>query len=216
MADETKAGALLLSQIGMFNEAKIHWENVVEPEILGAIDAIVENYAEGSGWDGKFDINDDNCWIAPPSWKVADQKKKSIYKAKISLSFDNDNEDDSEDYWTARFCKQGKEGNRAGFYFEVNSSEFSGKNPWKAYAQKIDSDFVKELTAMKFEDASDGAFFLPIELDSGLLAKAWETYGADSDNLAEDDCFKPVIAALESIEKSIPIFDKIMDRFVKK
>ncbi len=50
MANEKKAGTLILSQIRMFNEAKIHFEDVVEKAILDVIDKMLEMFSKDIGW----------------------------------------------------------------------------------------------------------------------------------------------------------------------
>lgn len=216
MADETKAGALLISQIGMFNEAVIHWNNVVEPAILSAIDQRVKDFAENNGFDGEFDLAEsDNCWIAPPSWKIAAQDEKPAqdeklaYKAWIEIGCT----DDSGDFWTALFCTQGSNGDEAGFIFDVNAkSEFNGQKAWNAYAAKIEADLVKDLEVFGYKYLGKGKFFMPVHLDATQLAEAWEAYGTDG-NLADDDCFEPIINVLEKIKESIPTFENIMENF---
>lgn len=210
MADETKAGALLLSQIGMFNEAVVHWENVVQPKILGAMDIIVEKFAEQNGWDKKCDFEENNdCWIAPTSWRLEDQDGDQDHKAWFYM----DDINASYDYWIATYCGQGQEGGEAGFIFDVNAKMFNGQRAWNTYTTKIGSELVKALEKYNYKDLGKGRFLLPIHLDPEQLAKAWETYGADDIKIAEDECFDPVRTALKTIEDSVGIFDKIMEGF---
>lgn len=210
MADETNAGALLLSQIGMFNEAKVHWENVVQPKILEAIDTIVEKFADENGWDKKCDFEENNeCWIAPTSWRIADQDEDPGHKA----CFYVDETTDSDDYWIATYCGQGQDGGEAGFIFYVDAKMFNGQRAWNTYATKIRSELVSTLEKYNYKDLGKGKFLLPIHLDSEKLAKAWETYGADDSKIAEDECFDPVRTALKTIDDTVSIFDKIMEGF---
>lgn len=224
MADETKAGALLLSQIGMFNEARLHWEKFVEPIIHGAINAIIDKFAEDNTWDVNFDLNEEekHRWVAPPSWRLEDQDDDPEHKARFFMTSIKD----EEDYWIALFCDKGLGGGEAGFAFKVEAKEFNGKNVWKAYAKKIKSDLVKELKDRNYRDKGDGEFFLPIHLDAEKLASAWGKYGEIDDNfdvedydfsdIAEEECFHPVRTALKTIEDSISTFDKIMKGFETK
>jgi len=223
MADETKAGVLLLSQIGMFNEARLHWEKFIEPMIHGAINAVVNKFAEDNTWDVDFDLGEDKKrWVTPPSWRLEDQDADPEYKARFFMSSIND----EDDYWIALFCDKGLGGGEAGFAFNVDAKKFNGKNAWKAYAKKITSELVKELKDRNYNDQGDGEFFLPIHLDAEKLANAWEKYGEidddfdvedyDFSDIAEDECFDPVRTALKTIEDSISTFDKIMKGFGTK
>jgi hypothetical protein len=210
MGDETKAGALLLSQIGMFNEAVVHWENVVQPKILGAMDTIVEKFAVENGWDSKCDFEKNyDCWIAPTSWRLAGQDEDPDHKAWFYM----DDINTSDDFWIATYCGQGQEGGEAGFIFDVDAKMFNGQRAWNAYATKIGSELVKALEKNNYKDLGKGKFLLPIHLDPEQLAKAWEIYGADDSKIAEDECFDPVRTALKTIEDSVSIFDRIMEDF---
>ena len=137
MEEERKAGSLIISQLGMFNEAVSLFNNIVEPAILEAFDKSVESFAHENNWIGTFDLegDDDDCWLAPSAWNIADLGEKAEHKAWFEI--DSINEED--DSWTALFCRQANTGGEAGFVFNVDHKKFNGKNAWNAYAANIDA-----------------------------------------------------------------------------
>jgi hypothetical protein len=215
MADEKKAGSLILNQLGMFNEAVIFFGNTVEPAILAAFDKVVENFANERNWDGEFDLegDDNECWLSPSGWKISEPGKDT---EENKAWFEVDSRSDNEDYWTALFCRQASAGGEAGFVFNVNHKKFNGKNAWNAYSSNIDSDLITELDKNGFKNLGKGKFFLPIHLNADKLVAAWEKCGNEKlDDFVEDECFEPLNDALEKLESTWEVFDKIINGFTQ-
>lgn len=212
MADERKAGALILSNLGMFNEAAILFENVVEPTILEAIDFSVKAFTkENDNWEGEFGLadEDNDCWLAPAAWNTAESKDDDCYKAWFDIDLINDD----GDYWTALFCKQGSEGGEAGFMFNVDPRSFGGKNSWNSYIKNIDSNMVTKLEKSGFKHQGKGKFFLPVHLDVNEIKAAWEKYGDENTENFAEDCLEPLSLALQTIQDNLVIFDEIMNGY---
>ena len=122
--NEKKAGALILSQIEMFNEAIVLFTETVEPEIFGCIDNIVQDFIEkNSQWSGKADFKQNQtCFLALEDWK---SKKHSIkpsssdYYAYFSL----DASSVFIDYWTSVFCNKSTSTTETGFFFYFDKLE---------------------------------------------------------------------------------------------
>lgn len=199
MSEDNKAGQLILSQLKMFNEAAVLFEQLVQPAILKGIDSTIEAFGEESDWDGKYELeSDDDCWLAPKTWITNPGEK-----ARFTIDWI----DGDDDYWIALFCDVATQGGRAGFFFRVEPSAFGGKNAWNAYAKKIPQELISKLTALGFQNRNKGSFFLPVTLDNQLLANSFLEYGEFTE---DDDSFAPLLAALETLKQAVPIFDQIM------
>lgn len=205
MSEESKAGQLVLSQLGMFNEARILFENVIEPAVLKGIDACVESFAHDNGWDGDYEFaSDSDCWLAPNTWRTNPGEEDPEFKASFAI----DCIEETDDYWTACFCGVGTtQGVQAGFLFSIDPGCFGGKPAWNAYAKKIPQDLISQLERLHFQNKDKGKFFLPITLDCQLLGQTWLDEGKFA---KDDDCFIPLRAALETLKQAVPIFEQIM------
>jgi|GEM_PF-427389 len=215
MADERKAGSMILSQLGMFNEAVILYGNVVEPTILKAIDKSIENFTDENNWEGEFDLagDDNDCWLYPAEWNIAGPGEEPAPKARFSIDCINGD----DDYWAALFCRQGSTGGEAGFIFDVDPTKFNGRRAWNTYTTTIDPVLIATLDRAGFNALGRGKFFLPVHLDANLLASAWETYGEEEiSEFAMDDSLKPLTIALETLKRSCETFEKIMSDFSVK
>jgi hypothetical protein len=213
MADEKKVGSLILNQLGMFNEAVIFFENIVEPAILEAFDKVVENFANENNWHGAFDLEGGkDCCLLPSAWIITYPEKEKKGKYEYRARFEIVSINDQDDYWTACFCRQASAGGEAGFVFSVNHNEFGGVKAWNAYAANIDSGLIAELVNEEngFKKLGTGEFFLPIHLDADKLKSAWEAYGNINGDAFAKECFEPLNTALETLESTWGIFDKIM------
>lgn len=204
MAEERKAGELILSKFEIFNEAVVLFETVIQPAIDQGVDKCVASFGIDNDWFGEYDFESDkNCWIAPKSWAINDEDDKPNYKAWFHIDCINSN----NDYWTATFCGIGTENGEAGFLFAVDPKSFGGKNAWNAYTKLIDQKLISQLTAIGFRNMDKGKFFLPVRLDISQLGKSWLEYGEFSN---DDDSLAPLSTAMAAMKQSVPIFDAIM------
>lgn len=211
MADERKAGALLLSNLGMFNEARLLFENVMEAAILKAFDHAVEAFSNEVDWDGVFNLADDvGCWVAPATWNISQPGEDADHKAYFEVDCINDN----DDYWTALLCKQGSEGGEAGFMFNIEPRQFGGLRNWNSYIKNIDSDIVDKLGKAGFIDQGKGKFFLPVHIDVIAVKEAWEEYGDENTEDFAEYCLEPLRSALKTIQNNLGIFDEIMNGYL--
>lgn len=215
MADEFQAGKMILSQIGMFNEAVNLFGNVVEPAVLGAIDECIEAFATAEQWVGNFELagEDSECWLAPAQWNVGADNSDLDPKAWFEIDCVNG----EDDYWTALLCNQGSAGGDAGLMFGADEGTFGKKMAWNKSFRLIEDALTGELKSLGFKlvDNADGkkTFFLPIVLDAVKLAETWGNDGEFSD---VDPCLEPVKAALEKIKMAWPIFDAILNAWPVK
>lgn len=206
--NERKAGSLILSQIAMFNEADILFEETVQPEVLGCIDQIVDDFCKNTiRWAGEFDLQDSqDCWLSLKDWKQSDEKDDSNFIAwfKIAETLE------SGDSWVAVFCNASVGGSEGGFQFAVNHSIFGGKQAWKNYISTLDQKITAELESLGFKNIgrqNEGNYFIPFHLNAETLASAYEDVnGLDY----EHEAFAPVREALKKIDASIDLFHKII------
>lgn len=205
MSEENKAGHLILSQLRMFNEAVILFENVVSPAIEKGLDNIVESFADDNNWDGKFEFasEDADLWVAPNHWIINPGEKKLKPKAWFGIDYiDGDN-----DSWVALLCGVASHDGQAGFMFSVDHSLFGGKVAWNTCAKKLSKELISRLTSLGFQNRNNGEFFLPVTLNNQLLAQSWLEFGEFT---KDDDSLIPLREALEKLKQAVPIFDHIM------
>lgn len=206
MSEERKAGQLILSQLGMFNEARILFENTVEPAVLSGIDSCIESFAEENDWDGVYKLaSKDDCRFAPKRWISNPGERRLIFTAKFQIECLEDN----DDYWTAVFCGKASQGGQAGFMFSLDPSFLSEKIDWNIFTQKIPQELIFQLTtSLGFQNTTNGKFFLPVLLNNEQLAKSWLNVGEEFS--ADDKSLIPLREALEKLKQAVPIFDQIM------
>lgn len=217
MANEFQAGKMILSQIGMFNEAAKLLEQDVETSVLGAIDECVEAFVKTEQWVGNFELagddDDSTCWLAPAQWSVGEDHNDPDAKAWFAL----DNIKDDTDCWTALFCNQGSAGGEAGFIFGADEGIYGKKMAWNKSFRQIDEASISALKKLGFKivENDDGkqTFFLPIHLEAVALAETW---GNDGEFSNVDPCFDPVKSALATLKTAWPIFDAILNAFPVK
>lgn len=206
MANGHAAGTLILNQLKTFNDSVVYFEQVLSPALLKGIDSCVEAFCEElDDWDGEFNLADDNdCWLQPIKWVITQGDNDPENKASFYIDYINDNDD--LDSWVALFCGVSNTGGEAGFMFDCNKKVFGGKTAWKNCIKKANKT-LDDILVLGFKNMNDGTFFLPVKLDSQLLAKTWDESGQFT---KEDDYFQPIYEALETLAKSVPLFDALM------
>lgn len=205
MSEDKKAGQLILSQLKMFNEAVVLFENVISPAINRGIDSCVENFVEKNDWLGEFEFESDNkkCWLAPGHWCSNPAEEDPEFRAWFEIECI----EDGDNYWAALFCGVATQGGEAGFKFCINPRIFGGKNAWNASAKKIPQDIILKLEGLGFKNLGRGEFFLPVLLDSQKMSQSWFEFGEFT---KDDECFTPLCAALEKLKQAVQTFDQVM------
>jgi len=215
--NEKKAGALILSQIEMFNEATVLFTETVEPEICGCIDNIVQDFIEkNSQWSGKADFKENQtCFFALEDWnhnKDSDKLNYSDYYAYFELGIPENS--DSNDSWTSIFCNKSTSGAEAGFILYFDHSKFGGKKELQNYLLKVDEKIINDLEVSGFKKIPNVSgnlryYFLPFYFDSDALAAAYEdTNDLDYENTA----FNPLRDALAKINESVSLYQEIISK----
>lgn len=205
MTKAHEAGILILNQLKIFNEGSVYFEKVVDPAFLGAIDSCLHSFCDGNKeWDGKFQlVNYSDCFFSHENWNATPDEKKANNKARFDIDCINDNSDS----WIALFCGVGTKNGEAGFMFSCQAREFGGKVAWRNHIRN-QGKIVDAIETLGFKNQGDGNFFLPIQLNASELAKTWDESGGELKG--DDDCFQPVRDALDTIAKSVPLFDALM------
>ena len=195
--EERQAGTLLLSQLKMFNEAVVVFEQQIDPAIWKGIDLCAGEFIKERGWSGETDYAESGTfWFAPKGWRV-DADYKYFYESFSTSSSETD-------YELALLTGCGTEQAQFGFRFLPSKAIFGPDKRLKAIASNIDR--ASRIALSKFQDLGKGAFFLPVTLDLNLMAECWQENGEFP---PDHELFTPLRTALETLEKAVPIFDAI-------
>jgi len=199
--EERQAGALLFSQLKMFNQAAVVFENHITPAFCKGFDQRVKQFVLASGWHGESNIEDNNyLWISPASWYVSEDKCKCWFE-----NYQTDCRE--EDYLLAVLTHNATEKTTYGFRLTLDNSIYGGVRNLKHYANEKTRPVLEKLATMGFEDHGKGNFFLPLYLDVGQLSECWLEYGKFP---AEHPLFDPLTDVLTKLKDAVPLFDEIL------
>lgn len=201
MTDTKKAGALILENLGMFNEAALLMEKI-EKKVNEAFNNVVKSWAAEQRWDGEFTWGggDDYTWVAAPEWNLGDEQEND-YRIKFMFDY---MEDLGASYALAYMC--GLAETRTGFMLELKTSAFGrGGKRWKE-AVRGQAEILSQLQAMDFDlaDSRNGLLFLPVILSAEQLAVDW-----DNDDYSV--ALSPVVDALDKIKQALPLINKLVE-----
>lgn len=199
-----KAGALILDNLAMFNEAAILMEQQIETRVFEEVQDIVQEWARNNDCEGEMEWIDgnENMWFAPKQWYLSPEEE--ILQLAAYWFAPEDNQTNS--YNVADFCGCGQ--TRMGFVFGASDElgkKKGWKKAWKQACEALPETSLQELESLGFTYINDvgGLWFLPTTLDNHKLAFAYE-------NDDYDDVMEPLLRALGTIKKSIPIFTQLI------
>lgn len=199
--EERQAGALLLSQLKMFNQAAVVFENQIEPAFSKGFDQCVKQFVMTSDWHGESDIEeDDYLWISPSSWYVSEDKCKCWFE-------NYQTESGEKDYLLAVLTHNATEKTAYGFRLTLDTGIYGGVRNLKHYVNEKTRPVLERLAAMGFEDHGKGNFFIPLYLDVGQLTECWREYGKFP---PEHALFDPLKHVLAKLKEAVPLFDEIL------
>lgn len=205
--EERQAGALLLSQLKMFNQAAVVFENQITPAFWKGFDQRVKQFVMVNNWRGESDIEEDDVlWIAPTSWHESGDKCKCWFENYQTNCRE-------EDYLLAVLTGNATEKTAFGFRLALDTSIYGGVPNLKRYKNDTTLPVLEMLKEMGFEDHGKGNFFIPLQLDIRQLSECWLEYGKFS---AEHPLFDPLADVLARLKDSIPLFDEILEPLQKK
>lgn len=197
--DNKQAAALVIENIAMLEEAKTLLDGEVTESIFEAIDQLIKNWSDETGWVGDYNFYERVTWFGPRQWQLG----KDIESSRLA-SFWWDSCEVDDHWWLTMLLAAGT--GRAGFRFQADRAQLprAGKKVWKAFASQMNQEHPDiELAGFQFE-AADGTWFLPWKLDAKTLA---ENYVSDS----IEDALGPVQEALKTIKAIHPVFEKIVE-----
>ncbi len=162
-----KAGALILSNLAIFNDAAILMEQEIEVQIFEKIHYIIQDWMLRHDFNGETEWNNDNLWFAPKRWKISSDERDFQ-----CASFWFGHEEDSSSYNLADLCGCGQ--TRMGFYFGKDNvvKNKIWKNSWQVLPDN--SLQILDDLGFVFYNKAGGQWFLPITLDNSKLASAYE------------------------------------------
>lgn len=199
--EERQAGALLLSQLSMFNQAAVVFNTQVTPAFMKGFDQCVTQFIKASNWHGESTAEDnDSIWLAPASWVVEGDDCKCWFEYYQTPCQEND-------YELAVLTRNSTEQTALGFRLALDSSVYGGVRNLKNYANENTRPVLAKLAAIGFEDQRKGNFFIPLNLDIGLLSECWLEYGAFP---AEHALFEPLTDVLGKLKEAVPLIDQIL------
>ncbi|HCT3785149.1 MULTISPECIES: hypothetical protein [Morganellaceae] len=202
---ERQAGTLMLSNLKMFNEAVVTFEQYIDPAFWKGFDLCVERFKKENNWAGEIGMaQKDYLWLAPSSWVIETDNCK--------YWFENDSITSEDGNYYIALLTQSHIGQGAfGFKFKLAPSWFGGTRKMNTYINSTDQKYRTQLVELGFQDQGKGNFFLPLTLDINQMAECWKEHGAFP---TEHEVFIPLHHSLEKLAKSVAIFDSTFSAFV--
>lgn len=195
---ERQAGVELLSQLKMFNEAVVYFEQHLDPAFWKSFDQCIDRFIKNNNFAGDADYeNKDYCWLAPKNWLIDDDNCKYYFATSTTV-------DEEFDYTLAVLTGKGIEQGNFGFEFKLNTAHFGGARNLASFNNSIPVEHKKQLKDLGLEDRGKGNYFLPVMIDSKVLADCWALHG---EFRVEHEVFSPLRNALETLLKSTEMLD---------
>ena len=199
-----KAGALIIRNLRLFEDASKLLQFEIERPIFDEIDRIAEQWANDHKWVGTFDWWNDQLSLVPKGW-ILPETDNSEYQARFEFWLrhgDDEGDTEKSDYWyLTRLCGVGS--NSIGFKWyeepEVIGTQ-GNRRKWKEFIRERADPFIE--MGFEFEEER-GRFFLPVVLDQEKLAVSYE-------NSAIEDALLPIHEALDKIGNSVKAFTDVL------
>jgi len=194
-----EAGVLIIKNIAMLEEAYDLMNGELSETVYIALGELIHDWANERDWSGSFDSYESDTWFAPAQWKSQEDGKESWI---AKYWWGDQNPDENWPLSTLLAAKTGRDGFR--FYLEWKSLQNPNKRIWKAFANRMNSEYKElEITGFQFEP-EEGTWFLPWKLDAEQLAKDYvdESFA---------NAFTPLKQALGQLSSAHNIFVKVVD-----
>lgn len=208
MSNNKEAGRMILGNLELFNQTVVLFKQELEPEILAKFAEAIQRWADKHGWTSVVDSEDiDDSWIAPQSWCFKEENDDDDANPWFLFA-----PEDADDFSSRLADLFGVGSTIVSWWFCVDEKRLGfegreGKKAWKKSWQAVAEKYAEHLNP--FGVIYDGeCFHLPLTLDPTKLADAW-----DNDNY--DELFEPLIAALDTLEKAVPILDEMVNEMRK-
>ena len=195
-----KAGALILNNLSLFNEAAILLEKHIVVKIFEVFQDNIEewsiknNFKSYIGWFDK----ESNLWISGKNWYIINEEE-TLQVAKFDFGYENN---ETNSYDVADLCGCGQ--SRLGFFFS-KGDDIKASN-WKIDKNQTD-EISKKINNLGFKNTGDkyNVWFFPVILENTKLATAYE-------NDDFDEAMQPLLDALDSLLKARPILDPLVTK----
>jgi hypothetical protein len=201
----SNARAVIVRNLAVLDEASSLLQHKMEPEVFAAIDELAKKWVEKRKWRGKFNFLKDELWIAPPNWLSEPDNDDSVFAWFEFHAGEGDDIGESENwafYWLTRLCalRTGELGLRLAL--ENTKLGITGNKPkWRQFLFSRATPFIEH--GFKVEER-EGRLFLPVRVDQGLLAKAYE-------DESMEEALIPFSEALERIDICLPLVEKLLN-----
>ncbi len=198
MADEDfiRAGVAILSDLALFNQATIFFEEEIDPIIRTAVGDLVKHWMERKKWRGHSDSSDSLTDIA--LWPAAWEEGEDLPLARFSFGYRDEGATNS--FEIADLFGSGQ--TEFGFRFSPEYSWFGGKSAWNAFAKTI-SDQIDPLSKAGWLHEGKGLFFRSVTLTAERVVSAWEERDWSA-------ALAPLTDALDGLETDQQLFDRIL------
>lgn len=198
--EERQAGKLILSQLKMFNEAVVYFEQHLIPAFWKGFDQCVERFIKDNNWAGKSNYeHQEYCWLAHPGWVIEGVNCKCWFENSSTVSR-------RDDYVLAVLTGTGTVQGKFGFEFKLDGGYFGGVKKIASYANNLQQSCREELHRLELEDHGKGNYFIPVTIDPGVLAECWADFGEFP---PEHEVFSPLRAVLDKLLQSTETLDAI-------
>jgi hypothetical protein len=202
MSDSRDAGALILRNLKIFNDAAVFVETNMQPEIFGHINDAIKAFSETNGWTGSYSYLDGDCWTAPKNWTLTNESNAAWF---WFCTEDDDGPDEGFDI--SDIC--GLTSNCTGFRFNIYTSVTGRKRKTAALTQEFHKEVSPKMGKIGFRPLSASSYFLPVTLDAEQLATAWKS----SDYSA---ALKPIIDGLDRLKMAAQILSPLVEAVIKQ
>ena len=199
---DNEAGALVIENIAMLEEAIALVNGEVSEKIFQAIDFVIKDWVKENGCDGCFNWFEAETYFGALDWKIGSEAEASWI-----AWFVMDRRGTLDDEFNLTSCL-GVRDTQIGFRFTINYGNLAKikKYDWRKFTDQMNLEYPEiENIGFQYEPKEDGTWFLPWRLDGKLLA---ECYRQDT----IEDAMEPIKEALENLKVSLPLFDKIIEK----
>lgn len=160
---ERQAGILILSQLKMFNEAVVYFEQHLSPAFWKSFDQCVERFMKDNNWVGKANYeHQDYCWLAHPAWVIEGVNCKYWFENSSTVT-------DGNDYILAVLTGTGTEQGQFGFEFKLNAGFFGGARKLTSYTSTIQQQYREQLRELGLLDKGKVTIFFLLSLIQNYL-----------------------------------------------
>jgi hypothetical protein len=199
--------ALIIRHLVDFEEA-FRCAYKLDDEIWEELGNAARKWAEEKGWDFDIDLEEDEFWTAPKSWKLPKESTENTEQDYLAyFEFDGAPDDDWEasnpnvDYLAVtRLCRATKRG-MLGFRWKPSYFTEGNKVAWRKFMEKP-AERIAQDTGLTYENKS-GRFYLQTIVDLETLAKAIE-------DDAIEDALIPIRSTLDSLAAAVPTLTELL------